>query len=255
MGGVDLFILETFSDLSEIEQAILAVKEIADVPVIAEMTVNENGNSLYGTAPETFTYHLDRWGADVVGINCSVGPPPMMDALEKIVHVTKKPIIIQPNAGSPRVVEERNIYLAGLGLLTLPLDETRAQTADSLSVVVNRPPDGSEILGLKQSFPHPNLAIISVTNPNGTPVVGLANSERWLDAHEVAENGRLISEIWQPLVEYQQNNPTLPADPDLYNQRPGPKFLEVCEDCGPVVPISVTLLKVIISKAGTHIHQ
>ncbi|MCG8605345.1 bifunctional homocysteine S-methyltransferase/methylenetetrahydrofolate reductase, partial [bacterium] len=111
-GGVDLFILETFSDLSEIEQAILAVREIGDIPVIAEMTVDDNGNSLYGTATETFTYHLDRWGADVVGINCSVGPPPMMDALEKMVYVTKKPIIIQPNAGSPRVVEERNIYLA-----------------------------------------------------------------------------------------------------------------------------------------------
>jgi len=111
-GGVDLFVLETFSDLSEIEQAILALRELADLPIIAEMTIDESGNSLYGTATETFTHQLDKWGADVVGINCSVGPPPMMDALEKMVHVTKKPIIIQPNAGNPRVVEERNIYLA-----------------------------------------------------------------------------------------------------------------------------------------------
>lgn len=111
-GGVDLFVLETFSDLSEIEQAILALRELADLPIIAEMTVDESGNSLYGTATETFTHQLDKWGADVVGINCSVGPPPMMDALEKMVHVTKKPIIIQPNAGNPRVVEERNMYLA-----------------------------------------------------------------------------------------------------------------------------------------------
>ena len=111
-GGVDLFVLETFSDLSEIEQAILALRELADLPIIAEMTIDESGNSLYGTATETFTHQLDKWGADVVGINCSVGPPPMMDALEKMVHVTKKPIIIQPNAGNPRVVEERNMYLA-----------------------------------------------------------------------------------------------------------------------------------------------
>ena len=111
-GGVDLFVLETFSDLGEIEQAILALRELADLPIIAEMTIDESGNSLYGTATETFTHQLDKWGADVVGINCSVGPPPMMDALEKMVHVTKKPIIIQPNAGNPRVVEERNMYLA-----------------------------------------------------------------------------------------------------------------------------------------------
>ncbi len=111
-GGVDIIILETFSDLSEIEQAIAAVRELSKVPIIAEMTIDNFGNSLYGTATETFTYQLDRWGADVVGVNCSVGPPPMMDALEKMVHATKRPIIIQPNAGNPRVVEERNMYLA-----------------------------------------------------------------------------------------------------------------------------------------------
>ncbi|MFQ6114671.1 MAG: bifunctional homocysteine S-methyltransferase/methylenetetrahydrofolate reductase [bacterium] len=111
-GGVDLFILETFSDLSEIEQAILAVRELCDLPVIASMTIDATGNSLYGTATETFTYRLDKWETDVIGLNCSVGPPSMMEALEKMVHVTKKPIIVQPNAGNPRVVEERNIYLA-----------------------------------------------------------------------------------------------------------------------------------------------
>lgn len=111
-GGVDLFILETFSDLSEIEQAILAIRAICNLPIVAEMTIDESGDSLYGTSTETFTYQLDKWGVDVIGINCSVGPPAMLDALEKMVHVTKKPIIIQPNAGMPRVVEERNIYLA-----------------------------------------------------------------------------------------------------------------------------------------------
>lgn len=111
-GGVDVFVLETFSDLSEIEQAILAVREICDLPIVAQMTIDESGNSLYGTATEAFTYRLDKWDTDIVGLNCSVGPPAMMDALEKMVHVTKKPIIIQPNAGSPRQVEERNMYLA-----------------------------------------------------------------------------------------------------------------------------------------------
>ncbi|RMD93042.1 MAG: bifunctional homocysteine S-methyltransferase/methylenetetrahydrofolate reductase [Calditrichaeota bacterium] len=111
-GGVDLFILETFSDLNEIEQAILAIKEICDLPIVAEMTIDEQGNSLYGTAPETYTHRLDNAGADVIGVNCSVGPPSMLNALEKMVKVTKKPIIVQPNAGNPRVIDERNIYLA-----------------------------------------------------------------------------------------------------------------------------------------------
>lgn len=111
-GGVDLFILETFSDINEIEQAIRAIKETCDLPVIAEMTIDETGSSLYGTPAKKFTHQLDQLGADVVGINCSVGPPSMMTALEKMVHATKKPIIIQPNAGNPRVVDERNIYMA-----------------------------------------------------------------------------------------------------------------------------------------------
>jgi homocysteine S-methyltransferase len=111
-GGVDLIILETFSDLSEIEQAVRAVRSLSRLPIIAEMTIDEYGNSLYGTATEAFTYRLDQWEVDVLGLNCSVGPPPMMTALEKMVHVTRKPIIIQPNAGNPRVVDERNMYLA-----------------------------------------------------------------------------------------------------------------------------------------------
>ncbi len=111
-GGADLFILETFSDLSEIEQAIAAIRECCDLPIIAEMTIDESGTSLYGASTETFTFRLDQWDADIIGVNCSVGPPAMMDALEKMVHVTKKPIIIQPNAGAPRTVEERNMYMA-----------------------------------------------------------------------------------------------------------------------------------------------
>lgn len=110
-GGVDLFILETFSDLSEIHQAIVAIKEICDLPIIAQMTIGDDGNSLYGTAPENFTKWLGKWEVNVVGINCSVGPETMLTALEKMVNVSDRPISIQPNAGVPRNVEGRNIYL------------------------------------------------------------------------------------------------------------------------------------------------
>ncbi len=113
-GGVDVLSLETFSDLSEIRQAIRAAREVApDMPVIASMTVDDDGNSLYGTTPELFTARLDEWGADIIGLNCSVGPGPMIGSLERMVSVTKKPICVQPNAGLPRLHEGRQIYLAG----------------------------------------------------------------------------------------------------------------------------------------------
>ncbi len=111
-GGVDLFILETFSDLHLIQQAIMALKENYDLPVIAQMTIGNDGNSLFGTPPEMFASKMNQWGADIVGINCSVGPKPMLDALEKMSEVVDIPISIMPNAGTPVNVEGRNIYLS-----------------------------------------------------------------------------------------------------------------------------------------------
>jgi len=111
-GGVDLFVLETFSDLNEIHQALRAIRTICDLPVITQMTVQEDGSSLYGTTPDIFTARLDQWGADVIGINCSVGPHVMLQTLEKMAAVTDKKLSVQPNAGIPRNVEGRNIYLA-----------------------------------------------------------------------------------------------------------------------------------------------
>jgi methionine synthase / methylenetetrahydrofolate reductase(NADPH) len=110
-GGVDLFILETFFDLNEMHQAIKAVRRLTDKPIIASMTINEDGNALYGTSVDVFTAKLDEWGADVIGLNCSVGPKTMFDAIEKMHGITSKPLIAQPNAGLPKVVEGRMIYL------------------------------------------------------------------------------------------------------------------------------------------------
>jgi len=110
-GGVDLLSLETFSDLEEIHQAILASREVCDLPIAAQMTLEETGSSLYGTAPEVFARSLDEWGADIIGVNCSVGPHVMLDAVERLAGATSRPLIVQPNAGVPRNVEGRNIYL------------------------------------------------------------------------------------------------------------------------------------------------
>lgn len=110
-GGVDFFILETFSDINEIRQALKAVKSICDLPIITQMTIDDDGNSLYGTEPETFTSRLDEWGADVIGLNCSVGPKVMLDTIERMARATDKPLSAMPNAGHARIVDGRNIFL------------------------------------------------------------------------------------------------------------------------------------------------
>src|SRR5438270_5290678 len=111
-GGIDLIFLETYGALEEIHQAILAAREVdAKIPLIAMVTIDEDGNCLDGSSPETFGTKLTEWGADVVGCNCSVGPVAMLDAIEHVRKVTPLPVIAQPNAGMPRSVEGRNIYL------------------------------------------------------------------------------------------------------------------------------------------------
>jgi methionine synthase / methylenetetrahydrofolate reductase (NADH) len=111
-GGVDGFILETFSDVDELHQALLAVRSVSDLPVIAQLTVGDDGNTHYGTSLETGAKLLTEWGADVIGVNCSVGPIGVLEAVERMVKVTDRPVSGQPNAGLPKDVGDRKIYLA-----------------------------------------------------------------------------------------------------------------------------------------------
>jgi methionine synthase I (cobalamin-dependent)/5,10-methylenetetrahydrofolate reductase len=111
-GGVDLLILETFGYLEELHQAMLAARDVdATLPLVAQVTIDEEGNCLDGSSPETFTSKLNDWGADVIGINCSVGPVAMLETIERVRAATTKPLSAQPNAGIPHAVEGRNIYL------------------------------------------------------------------------------------------------------------------------------------------------
>jgi methionine synthase / methylenetetrahydrofolate reductase(NADPH) len=110
-GGVDLFILETFSDISEMRQAILAVRELCDLAIVAQMTIMPDGNTTFGTTPEVFTKRLDEWGADVIGLNCGVGPAIVLGGVEKMRGVTNRKLSAQPNAGLPRDVQGRQFYM------------------------------------------------------------------------------------------------------------------------------------------------
>ncbi len=110
-GGVDLFVLETFRDLNEIGAAIRAVRSVCSLPIVAQVTTEDDGNTLDGAAPDLFVPELERQGADVVGLNCSVGPAAMLETLERISRVARVRLSAQPNAGRPREVEGRNLYL------------------------------------------------------------------------------------------------------------------------------------------------
>jgi homocysteine S-methyltransferase len=110
--GVDLFVLETMSNIAEIEQGILAIRDICSLPIVAQMTIGNDGQTIYGDRPRTIAQRLDLAGADVIGLNCSVGPDVMLDAIEEITAVTAKKISAQPNAGLPREVNGRQMYMA-----------------------------------------------------------------------------------------------------------------------------------------------
>jgi homocysteine S-methyltransferase len=110
--GVDLFVIETFRDLNEIRAAVAAVRSVSALPIVAQMTTEEDGSSLDGTPPEEFAPALEATGADVIGLNCSVGPAPLLESIERMAAVTRARLSVQPNAGKPRDIEGRTIYLS-----------------------------------------------------------------------------------------------------------------------------------------------
>ena len=112
-GGADCFLLETFSDLEEMEQAILAARAVdPSMAIVAQATVGPDLRTAYGASPEDIARALDRWGVDVIGLNCSVGPQTILEAIERMAVVTTRKLSAQPNAGMPRDVGGRSMYMA-----------------------------------------------------------------------------------------------------------------------------------------------
>ncbi|TVP43684.1 MAG: bifunctional homocysteine S-methyltransferase/methylenetetrahydrofolate reductase [Gemmatimonadales bacterium] len=110
--AVDGFILETFQDPAELRQALEAIRARCDLPVLAQVTLAEGGRTAYGADVETLVRELEDWGVDAVGFNCSVGPAGILEAVERAAEATGLPILAQPNAGFPRTVGDRKMYLA-----------------------------------------------------------------------------------------------------------------------------------------------
>lgn len=111
--GVDLFVVETMMSLAETRAAVIAIKETCDLPIMASMTFQADGRSLYGTDPVTALVVLQSLGADIVGINCSTGPEEMLPFVRKMKEYANVPLLIKPNAGLPVLVDEKTVYPMG----------------------------------------------------------------------------------------------------------------------------------------------
>ncbi len=110
MAGVDLFVVETMLSLQECRAAVLAIKELCDLPILVTLTFNEDERTLYGTTPEAAMVVLQELGASAVGVNCSTGPDKMAGVVRRMKEVATVPIIAKPNAGMPVLIDGKTIY-------------------------------------------------------------------------------------------------------------------------------------------------
>lgn len=108
--GVDLFIIETMMSLQETRAALIAAREVSELPVMVTMTFDETAHTLYGTEPETAMLVLQGLGADAVGVNCGSGPAQCVDIVKRMKAVANVPVIAKPNAGLPRFQNGETVY-------------------------------------------------------------------------------------------------------------------------------------------------
>jgi len=111
-GEPDIIVIETFMYPDELYQAVSAARELCDLPIVALMTIDEDLTSLTGASPDIMIAELEESGADIIGINGTCGPQPMLRWIEQVRKLTTLPIAIMPFAGKPKNVDGRNIYLA-----------------------------------------------------------------------------------------------------------------------------------------------
>lgn len=108
--GVDLFVVETMMSLQECRAAVLAIREVCDLPIMVTLTYNEDGRTLFGTPPETAVVVLQSLGVDAIGVNCSTGPMEMVPLVAKMAEYSTVPLIAKPNAGLPELEGKKTVY-------------------------------------------------------------------------------------------------------------------------------------------------
>ena len=108
--GVDYILIETFIDIQEMRAALLAVKDATKLPVICQLSYSEDGRTVTGSDPQTAAITLSAMGADIIGINCSLGPEQLVPIVKILAANTDKPISVQPNAGMPQLIEGETIF-------------------------------------------------------------------------------------------------------------------------------------------------
>ncbi len=108
--GADLILLETFRELSELGEALAAARSVCDLPVVAQVSPDENGNLLDGIPPEEFAQQIAAWGADVLGCNCGTGPKGIAATARRMAALSDLPLAAQPSAGLPVELDGRLRY-------------------------------------------------------------------------------------------------------------------------------------------------
>lgn len=108
--GADLFVVETMMSLQECRAAVLAIREVCDLPVMVSLTYNEDGRTLYGTDPATAVVVMQSLGADAVGMNCSTGPEAMLEPIAKMAEYATIPLLAKPNAGMPELIDGQTVF-------------------------------------------------------------------------------------------------------------------------------------------------
>ncbi|MBK8248044.1 MAG: bifunctional homocysteine S-methyltransferase/methylenetetrahydrofolate reductase [Gemmatimonadetes bacterium] len=197
-GGADCFLLETFWDLDEIAQAVRAARDVdPSMPVIAHMTIGLDGVTTYGASPEAIAAHLDALGVDVIGLNCSVGPQTILEAIEKMAAVTSRKLGAMPNAGMPREVGGRHMYMASPEYMATYARHLVQAGAKVIGGCCGTTPDHIKAMveGIRPLVPR--LAATHHATPRTTPTgtTAVTAKPRGVDPVPFAERSRLAGKI------------------------------------------------------------
>lgn len=210
-GGVELFVLETFRDMNEIGAAIRAVRSVCPLPIVAQVTTEEDGNSLDGAAPETFVPQLEQLGATLVGVNCSVGPAAMLETVERMGRVASVPLSAQPNAGRPREIDGRNIYLCSPEYMASYARRFIAQGVRLVGGCCGTTPEHIRhikvaVRGLTPPASTSSTAPVTGSRRPAPPVEPVARTEKSRMANALARNAFMVSVELVPPRGYQSES-------------------------------------------------